>query len=130
MEPLSLFAEIEYEYPCQNNQKNMLVRNEDLETGPRKAQCLVKVVLSNRQTVIRSHSHTVKLPKRMAKADGEKRRDLCERTFQFALRIVNLCQELSKNPGVARTMANQLLRSGTSVGANVEEGLAPLNSLR
>ncbi len=56
--------------------------------------------------------------------DGEKRRDLCERTFQFALRIVNLCQELSKNSGVARTMANQLLRSGTSVGANVEEGQA------
>ncbi len=50
--------------------------------------------------------------------------DLCERTFQFALRIVNLCQELSKNPGVARTMGNQLLRSGTSVGANVEEGQA------
>ena len=60
----------------------------------------------------------------MAKADGGKRRDLCERTFQLALRIVNLCQELSKNPGVARTMANQLLRSGTSVGANVEEGQA------
>ena len=56
--------------------------------------------------------------------DGKKRRDLCERTFQFALRIMNLCQELSKNPGVARTMANQLLRSGTSVGANVEEGQA------
>ena len=55
---------------------------------------------------------------------GEKRRDLCERTFQFALRIVNLCQELSRNSGVARTMANQLLRSGTSVGANVEEGQA------
>ncbi len=53
-----------------------------------------------------------------------KRRDLCERTFQFALGIVNLCQELSKNPGVARTMGNQLLRSGTSIGANVEEGQA------
>ena len=56
--------------------------------------------------------------------DTEKRQDLCERTFQFALRIVNLCQELSKNPGVARTMGNQLLRSGTSVGANVEEAQA------
>ena len=54
----------------------------------------------------------------------EKRRDLCGRTFQFALRIVTLCQELSKNPGVARTIANQLLRSGTSIGANVEEGQA------
>jgi len=56
--------------------------------------------------------------------DGVRKRDLCERTFQFALRIVNLCQELLKNPGVGRTMANQLLRSGTSIGANVEEGQA------
>jgi len=54
----------------------------------------------------------------------EKRKDLCERTFQFALRIVNLCQEQSKNSGTARTMGNQLLRSGTSIGANVEEGKA------
>jgi four helix bundle protein len=57
-------------------------------------------------------------------SDEEKRQDLCERTFQFALRIVILCQELAKNPGVARTIGNQLLRSGTSVGANVEEGQA------
>lgn len=54
----------------------------------------------------------------------EKGKDLCERTFQFALRIVNLCQELSKNPGVGRTIGNQLLRSGTSIGANVEEAQA------
>ena len=50
------------------------------------------------------------------------KRDLCDRTFQFALRIVKLSNELSKSPGVGRTMANQLLRSGTSIGANVEEG--------
>ncbi len=50
------------------------------------------------------------------------KRDLCDRTFQFALRIVKLCNDLSKPPGVGRTMANQLLRSGTSIGANVEEG--------
>lgn len=55
---------------------------------------------------------------------SEKRQDLCDRTFQFALRIVNLCQELSRNPGVARTIGNQLLRSGTSIGANVEESQA------
>jgi len=54
----------------------------------------------------------------------DKKRDLCERTFQFALGVVNLCQALSKNSGVSRTIANQLLRSGTSIGANVEEGQA------
>jgi len=59
-----------------------------------------------------------------AKLEGKKKRDLCERTFQFALRIVNLCQELSKKPGAGQTLAKQLLRSGTSIGANVEEGQA------
>lgn len=58
------------------------------------------------------------------KSEYGKKRDLCERTIQFALRIVRLCQELSKKPGVGRTMGNQLLRSGTSVGANIEEGQA------
>ena len=48
--------------------------------------------------------------------------DLCERTFEFATRIVRLCRELDKRPGVSRTLCNQLLRSGTSIGANVEEG--------
>ena len=31
---------------------------------------------------------------------------------------------LDQAPGVSRTLANQLLRSGTSIGANVEEGQA------
>lgn len=56
--------------------------------------------------------------------EGKKKRDLCERTFQFALRIVNLCRGLSKKPGVEQILAKQLLRSGTSVGANIEEGQA------
>jgi len=52
------------------------------------------------------------------------RRDLPERTFEFACRVVLLCQALDKGNGVSRTLANQLLRSGTSIGANVEEGQA------
>lgn len=48
-------------------------------------------------------------------------RDIKERTFQFSIRIVRLCQTLNASPGVSRTLANQLLRSGTSIGANVEE---------
>jgi len=50
--------------------------------------------------------------------------DIPDRTFQFALRIVKLCLVMDQKPGVARTLANQLLRSGTSIGANVEEGQA------
>ena len=47
-----------------------------------------------------------------------------ERTFEFARRVVKLCQMLDQTPGVSRTLANQLLRSGTSIGANVEEAQA------
>jgi len=52
------------------------------------------------------------------------KRDLPERTFQFAQQVVKLCQVLDQTPGVSRILANQLLRSGTSIGANVEEGQA------
>ena len=45
-------------------------------------------------------------------------------SFNFAVRIVRLCQFLEKQDRVSRTLANQLLRSGTSVGANVEEAQA------
>ena len=48
--------------------------------------------------------------------------DLPERTFDFARRIVLLCMKLDEKPGASRTLANQLIRSGTSIGANIEEG--------
>jgi len=50
--------------------------------------------------------------------------EIQERTFEFAIRIVKLCQYLDEKPGVKRTLSNQLLRSGTSVGANIEEAQA------
>lgn len=52
------------------------------------------------------------------------RRDICDRTFHFAARIVRLCQTLDEERGVNRLIANQLLRSGTSIGANAEEAQA------
>lgn len=52
----------------------------------------------------------------------EPKRDIPARTFEFARRVVMLCRTLDQTPGVSRTLANQLLRSGTSIGANVEEG--------
>ncbi|MGH8019990.1 MAG: four helix bundle protein [Opitutaceae bacterium] len=52
------------------------------------------------------------------------RHDLPERTFEFARRVVVLCQATDQTPGVSRTLANQLLRAGISIGANVEEGQA------
>ena len=47
--------------------------------------------------------------------------DLKERSFEFAKRIIFLCQKLEQSPGVIRTISNQLIRSGTSIGANIEE---------
>ncbi len=68
--------------------------------------------------------------------DSKLRIDLVERPFEFASSILKLCQVLDQRPGFSRTLANQLLRSGTSIGANVEEGQAAqsradfLNKLR
>ena len=49
---------------------------------------------------------------------------ITERTFNFAVRIVNLCKVLDEKPGVGRTLAKQLIASGTSIEANVEESQA------
>jgi four helix bundle protein len=48
-------------------------------------------------------------------------RDIKERTFEFAVEIVKFGRLLDEKPGVNRTLGRQLLRSGTSIGANVEE---------
>ena len=50
----------------------------------------------------------------------ESRRDLRERTFEFSRRTVRLFAALPKNT-LAQTLGKQVLRSGTSVGANYRE---------
>ncbi len=47
---------------------------------------------------------------------------IVEKSFQFALRIVKLFS-LLKEKKVERDIALQLLRSGTSIGANIEEAM-------
>jgi four helix bundle protein len=59
-----------------------------------------------------------------AMSDPKKPEEIRKRTFAFALRIVRLCKYLDEKRGVCRTLGNQLIRSGTSVGANVEEAKA------
>ena len=44
-----------------------------------------------------------------------------DRSFDFAFRIVRLHDYLSAKRGAARVIARQLLKSGTSIGANLEE---------
>ncbi len=54
----------------------------------------------------------------------EKPQNIQERSFEFALRIVSLHEYLSSKRGAARVIARQLLKSGTSIGANLEEASA------
>jgi four helix bundle protein len=55
---------------------------------------------------------------------NKKPQDIKERTFAFALDIVRLCQRLENQSDVYRTLGRQVLRSGTSIGANAEEAQA------
>ena len=47
--------------------------------------------------------------------------NIVPRTFQFALRIVRLCSQLIESSGVGRTIGYQLVKSGTAIGAILEE---------
>lgn len=51
----------------------------------------------------------------------DKPQEIGGRAFVFAVRIVKLSQQLDEHPGVSRILGNQLLCSGTSIGANLEE---------
>jgi len=52
---------------------------------------------------------------------SEKPQDLKPRTKAFALRIIRMYSDLPKNDTVAQVLGKQVLRSGTSVGANYRE---------
>ena len=47
--------------------------------------------------------------------------DIRDRAFEFACAVVHYCDDLMKRGGVGRVLAPQLLRCGTSIGANLEE---------
>lgn len=47
---------------------------------------------------------------------------ILEKSFQFSLRIVKRFQHL-RDKKVERVLCSQLLRSGTSIGANIEEAI-------
>ena len=50
--------------------------------------------------------------------------DLCDRTFKFACEVSKLCVRLQERGPVIRRLSMKLLDSGTSIGANIEEGRA------
>lgn len=50
--------------------------------------------------------------------------DICDRTFKFSVRTVRFCKGLIKTGNCGRVLGDQLLRSATSIGANMEEAQA------
>jgi four helix bundle protein len=55
---------------------------------------------------------------------GTKPESIQDRTFEFACRIVRLTEYLHRKSFAARVIGRQLLKAGTSVGANLEEATA------
>ena len=53
-----------------------------------------------------------------------KPQDIVARTFQFALRIIELANQLDYSRESSKVLTKQVLRSGTSIGANIEEAQA------
>ena len=53
--------------------------------------------------------------------DAVRSKIIVERSFAFACRIVKLCERLWERGPAGRHLATQLLKCGTSIGANAEE---------
>lgn len=56
----------------------------------------------------------------------ELRNSIQERSFEFAVKIVALSGNLPKTPA-GYAIASQIVRSGTSVGANIQEGQSAIS---
>lgn len=48
---------------------------------------------------------------------------IVDKSFKFAIKIIEFCEQLDKERKFA--ISNQLIRSGTSVGANIRESQNP-----
>lgn len=51
-----------------------------------------------------------------------KSNEIQDRTYDFALRVIKLCKYLERDKSI-KVISNQLFKSGTSIGANVEEAI-------
>ena len=71
---------------------------------------------------VRNRNETEKGAKSIDKS--RTKTDLCERTFDFSVRIYKLCKKLNTKNINETVICHQLLKSGTSISANIEEGRA------
>lgn len=54
----------------------------------------------------------------------EAKRDIVARTFDFAVQIVRLGDRVPRRSVAGKSLLSQVVRAGTSIGANVEEAQA------
>ena len=54
----------------------------------------------------------------------DEHQDWRERSFKFACKLFDYCDELGRSPGPARRLSYQLFDSGSSIGANLAESQA------
>ena len=47
--------------------------------------------------------------------------DIRERAFEFSVSLLKFCRQLDQHDVVMQTICRQLVRCGTSIGANLEE---------
>ncbi len=47
--------------------------------------------------------------------------DIRERAFEFSVTLLKFCRQLDQHEVVIQTISRQLVRCGTSIGANLEE---------
>jgi len=52
------------------------------------------------------------------------REDIRQRAFRFTCQLFDYCEDLARNPGMARRVAYQLFDAGSSIGANLQEARA------
>jgi four helix bundle protein len=63
----------------------------------------------------------VEMAQRLKTAPAMTHSVICDRAFHFAVRILKVCEKLFDGGPIARFLASQLMRCGTSIGANAEE---------
>ncbi|VDB00498.1 FIG00658223: hypothetical protein [Olavius algarvensis spirochete endosymbiont] len=73
---------------------------------------------------LKTNQHSALSTQSSAKPQVSAELKITDRSFSFSVRVVKLCQFLENKDRVSKTLANQLLRSGTSIGANIEEAQA------
>jgi hypothetical protein len=90
-------------------------------SAPLYAKGLAQSAAIFRLTQVAYANQDVQLATGLNPTHGMSHSIICDRAFEFAVRVVKLCDRLADRGFGARHIAKQLVRCGTSIGANSEE---------